>query len=158
MTVSTGDVLRDKFRAASALGDKAISSDAEMVIDGYEDMTILIKQFPMPVLSPGGEIEIPLPNGSTMWQPQQAKTALQGPITMMETTAGHISSMLIKLLTQGGKFNAKIYEGGRASPTRVLPLLSCFIQADTPDRDWENRSQPLLISGTLFYHYFGDEE
>lgn len=157
MTVSSTKVLREKFLAAQALGDKAISSDAVMVIEGYEDMTLLIKQFPWPVLSPQGEIEITLPDGSVMYKPQQVKTAFQGPISLMETTVGHVGKMLIKLLQTGGTFNAKLYEGSQANPTRVLPILSCFIQADSPDRDWENRSQPLLISGTLFGHYFGDE-
>jgi hypothetical protein len=157
MTVSNIKVLKAKFLAAKALGDKAISSDAVMVIDGFEDMALLIKQFPWPVLSPQGEIEIQLPDGSKMFKPQQVNTALQGPIALMETTVGHVSKMLIKLLQTGGTFNAKLYEGGQENPTRVLPILSCFIQADSPDRDWENRAQPLLITGTMFYHYFGDE-
>ena len=29
---------------------------------------------------------------------------------------------------------------------------------DPIDRDWENRSQILIFTGTLFYHYFGDIE
>jgi hypothetical protein len=30
------------------------------------------------------------------------------------------------------------------------------MQMDAVDRDWENRSQILQFSGTLFYHYFGE--
>jgi hypothetical protein len=28
---------------------------------------------------------------------------------------------------------------------------------DNPDRDWENRSQVTMVSGTLNFHYFGEK-
>jgi hypothetical protein len=35
--------------------------------------------------------------------------------------------------------------------------VDCFLQFDNPDRDWENRSAATTVSGTLFFHYFGDK-
>jgi hypothetical protein len=39
---------------------------------------------------------------------------------------------------------------------RVKRIVDCFVQVDDPDRDWENRAQVLMITGTVFYHYFGE--
>ena len=81
----------------------------------------------------------------------------------METVAGNIDQMLVELITRGGTypsgggtFNAKIYEGTPQKFLRAKRIIDAFIQMDIPDRDWENRSQPLLFSGTIFYHYFGE--
>lgn len=158
MSVSTGAYLKSLYSGAAALGDKAISSDSMIVIEGHEDLSLLIKQFPMPVLTPAGEIEIPGPLGTSMYQPQQAKTYQQGGVTIMETVNGHVRKALQRMLGNGGKFNAKIYEGTKDSYTRVDPILGCFFVLDNPDRDWENRSQVLQVTGTLFFHYFGPEE
>ena len=73
----------------------------------------------------------------------------------METVAGSIDNMLINLITRGGMFNARIYEGTPQKFLRAKRIVDCFIQIDNPDRDWENRSQILLFTGTLFFHYFG---
>ena len=39
---------------------------------------------------------------------------------------------------------------------RYKRIEECFLQIDDPDRDWENRSQVLTFSGTMFYHYYGE--
>lgn len=156
MTVSTGKYLKNFFDVSNAMGAKAISSDFAFEIEGFEQMYLLCKQAPWPELTPGGEIEVPTPLGTKMWQPQQVNTAQQGPISLMETVAGSIDNMMLGLLARGGTFNAMIYEGTPQNFIRAKRLQSCFIQLDSPDRDWENRSQILLFSGTLFFHYFGE--
>ena len=163
MTVSNASYLKTFYDQTSALGAKVISSDFTFEIEGFEGNYLLCKQAPWPELSPTGEIEVPTPLGATMWQPQQLKVAQQGQIAMLETIAGSIDQMLVDLITRGGTyasggvtFNAKIYEGTPTKFLRAKRILDSFIQMDIPDRDWENRSQPLTFSGTLFYHYFGE--
>ena len=63
MTVSAGSTLKGVFNNTQALGDKIISSDATFEIEGAEDISLLIKQFPWPELSVGGEIEVPTIDG-----------------------------------------------------------------------------------------------
>lgn len=156
--VKNGAYLRQTFETTKALGDKVVSSDAFFEIEGFEHIGLLCKQFPHPELSPGGEIEVPMPNGSAMWQPQQLKTHQQGQVTFMETQAGHIQLFMEQLnVLSGARFNAKVYEGTPDDYSRVIPIRHCFLQLDNPDRDWENRSQILQITGTLFFHYFGDK-
>lgn len=156
MTVSKDRYLKSFYDATQNLGYKAINSDFTFEIVGYEEMYLLCKQAPWPDLTPQGEIEIPMPLGATRWQPQQVKPAQQGPITLMETMKNHISSTLLSIIADGGTFDAIIYEGTPTAFLRKKKIWDCFMQLDNPDRDWDNRSQILTFSGTLFYHYFGE--
>lgn len=156
--VKSGAYLKSVFSATAALGDKVVSSDAMFEVEGEEQISLLIKQFPWPELSPGGEIEVPMPNGSKRWQPQQLNVAQQGQITFMETQAGHIQSFMERVIfNNGARFNAVVYEGTADDYSRKCEIRDCFVQLENPDRDWENRGQIMQISGTLFFHYFGSE-
>ena len=159
MTVSVPSSLKSVFNASLALGDKVVSSDALFEIEGHEEISLLIKQFPFPVLSSTGEIEVALPNGQLSYQPQQLKTAQQGSITLVETVKGHIAALMTALITNGksAKFNAKIYEGYPDNITRILPIYNAFMVLDNPDRDFENRGQLMMISGTIFFSYFNGQ-
>lgn len=157
MTVSAAEILRGQYNVARTMGDKIVSSDAVFVIDGYDELTILTKQFPWPTLSTGGEIEVPAPLGATHWQPQQLKIAQQGAMAFMETTAGSIQAFLEEISSKGARFNATVYEGTPDRFYRGAKLRDCFFQSENPDRDMENRSQIVLINGTLFWHYFGEK-
>lgn len=156
MTVSTASLLKGHYDTTRALGAKVISSDFAFEIEGFEANWLLAKQCPWPEISPTGEIEVPMPLGANMWQPQQIKIAQQGQISMQETVAGSIDNMLIDIIARGGLFNAKVYEGTPQKYLRAKRIVDCFMQMDNPDRDWENRSQVLVFSGTLFFHYFGE--
>jgi len=156
MAISNASYLKNFYDTSRALGAKVISSDFSFEIEGFEDRYLLCKQAPWPELSSAGEIEIAGALGTNYWQPQQIKIAQQGPIAMIETVAGHVDQLMLALIARKGLFNAKIYEGTPQKYLRYKRIVDCFIQADTPDRNWENRSQPLVISGTLFYHYFGE--
>ncbi len=156
MTVSNPGYLKSFSDATRAMGRKAINSDFTVEIEGYEGMYLLTKQCPWPVITTGGEIEVPSPLGGTIWEAQQVKTAQQGAIGFMETVAGNVDQMLVDILKDGGYFNAKIYEGTPKKYVRYKRIEECFIQLDPVDRDWENRSQPLTFAGTMFYHYYGE--
>ena len=155
MTISAPGLLKAFHDTSRALGAKAISSDFAFEIEGFEQYWMLCKQAPWPELSTAGEIEVSGPLGSAAWGQQQAKINQQGAISFMETTAGSIDKMLISLLSSGGTFNAKIYEGTPEKYLRAKRVTDCFLQLDNADRDWENRSQVLMFSGTLFFHYLG---
>ncbi|WP_289172072.1 hypothetical protein [uncultured Parasutterella sp.] len=163
MAVSTGAMLRNFHQSATSMGAKAINSDFTIVIDGHEDAYLLCKQAPWAELSPQGEIEIALPNGSKMNQPQQVLTAQQGQIAIYETIAGAADNLLLALVNSSGKytgghgtFDCWVYEGTPEKYLRAKRYEDCFCQMDPLDRDWENRSQPLMWNGTMFYHYFGE--
>ncbi len=159
MSIQSAAYQKLTYGIMSAMGAKAVSSDASLQIDGFDSMWLLCKQFPHPVVGIGGEIEIPGPNGSAHWQPQQVKTNYQGPATFSETEVGHVETFLIDaLMGNGGRFSGWVYEGTPDRYSARRRIRDAFFVPDTPDRDWENRSQVLNISGTMFYHYFGEIE
>jgi hypothetical protein len=153
--ISTADILGGFFQSMQAQGDKSISSDAYFEIEGHEDLALLTKQFPWPVLGVSGEIEIPGPLGSLSYQAQQIKTGLQGQVTFSETVNGRVQRFLDAVVAGGGYFNATVYEGTPDAHYGACKIVKCFFQPDLPDRDWENRSQVTNISGTLFFHFYG---
>lgn len=156
MTVNNADFLKASYNAQRLLGDKAVASDATLVPEGFESMALLIKQFPWPILTTQGEIEVPMPMGAAAWQPSQVKINQQGAIQIMETVAGQAHDFAEALCARGGRFQCSVYEGTPDRFYRGFKLVDAFIQLDNPDRDFESRQQILLISGTLFFHYFGD--
>lgn len=157
MTVSAAEVLKGFFNTQQALGTKSVSSDAYLEIEGHEDMGFLTKQFPWPTLGVTDVIEVPGPQGSNSAMPQQVKTYQQGPVTFSETVAGRVMRFMEEVVARGGKFHATVYEGVPDAFYRAYRIRNCIFVPDTPDRDWENRSQLMLFSGTLHFHYFGDK-
>lgn len=157
MTVSTQDYLSSIFKSSVAMGDKAINSDAYFEIVGHEDKSLLIKQFPWPVTSVGDAIEIALPMGMNSAQASQLKIYQQGGVSIYETVAGDAQDLFENLIAKGGKFDATVYEGTPEKYSRKCRIVSSFMVLDNPDRDWENRGQVLMISGTLHFHYFGNQ-
>ena len=161
MTVSNASLLKGFHKSAQAMGSKVINSDFALEIEGFESMWLLAKQAPWPEISTAGEIEVASPLGSAVWAQQQIKTYQQGAITLMETTLGSVNKLLMDIIARGdsdgGRFNAKIYEGTPDKYLHAKVIEDCFIQIDNPDRDWENRSQLLLFSGTMFFHYYGED-
>jgi hypothetical protein len=156
MTVQAPEYLKGFYNQTRALGDKSVSSDATFEIVGHESLYLLTKQFPWPTISPGGEIEIATPWGGGAWQPQQLKVHQQGQVSFMETVNGAIERFMKDVAGAGARFDAFVYEGTPDRYRRKCKIVDCFFQIDNPDRDWENRSQIVLINGTLFFHYFGD--
>ncbi|MDD5272656.1 MAG: hypothetical protein PHU14_08060 [Methylovulum sp.] len=156
MTVSNAQFLKQNHDVIRAQGDKVISSDGSLEIVGFEGLWTLTKQFPWPLVTVGGNIEVPTPLGAMMYQPQQAKVAHQGAISFQEVVAGSIDNMLVDLIRSGGRFNAKVYEGTPGVNLRYKPIYDCFMVIDNPERDFENRSQVLVMSGNIFFHYYGE--
>lgn len=156
MTVSNIAYLKSFYDASKAIGAPVISGDFTFAIDGYEQSYLLCKQAPWALVSPMGEVENPGPLGIMTYKPQQAKVAHQGQVAFKETVAGSIDNMLLNILTTGGIFSGVMYEGTPQKFLRAKPYRDCFLQLDDPDRDWENRAQVLLITGTMFFNYFGE--
>lgn len=156
MSVSEQNYLAGIYKSSVALGNKAVNSDAYFEIVGHEDVSLLIKQFPWPETSVGDAIEVALPMGMNSAQPSQLKIYQQGAVSIYETEQGHAQNLFQNLIAQGGIFQANVYEGTPEKYSRKCRIRNAFMVLDNPDRDWENRGQVLLISGTLHFHYFGE--
>ncbi|MGL4735695.1 MAG: hypothetical protein ACRCWB_11580 [Enterovibrio sp.] len=156
MAISKNGFLKSYHDRTNVLGAKKINSDFTFEIEGFEGMYLLAPQCPDPVVTVAGEISVPTPLGVETFIPQQVKPAKQGQVRFMETIDSPIDDMLVKLIENGGTFNAKIYEGTPDKYLHYKRIVDCFLQIDDGDRDWENRSQLFTVSGTMFYHYFGE--
>ena len=157
MSVSQMAVLSRTFQNTNDIGPKAVQADACMVIEGYEDVMLLCKQFPWPVATSGGVVEYFAPLGQKMGQAQQVKTMQEGPIQIYETRANHAGEFLKNLIAQGGEFNATVYAGRPDDYTKKEDLKKCIMAMDTPDRDWESDTQVLILAGTMTFHWFANQ-
>lgn len=157
MAVSKRLFAKNLFTGFEAMGDKKYSSDATMVIHGFDELHLLIKTFPHPILSTGEAVEIPMPMGLKKWQEGQVVVQQSGSITLSETVVGHGFRNLRELLKTGGRFDATVYEGTPESHTESFPMQSCSFTLEPAERDWESQT-PLEFTGTLSYHYFGEQE
>lgn len=148
---------RDNFNLTQSLGEKLNAGDATFSPEGYEGIYLLVKQFPHPSVSGGQEIEIPMAGGSSHYGQTPYDPKFTGQITFLEVTGGAVKAFAQQVLADGGFFDARIYEGTPDRHIRSYRLQQCFFKLDPSDRDWENRTQVLQLSGTLYGHYFGQE-
>lgn len=156
MAISAPHEMKRTFEQLQGIGAKAKSSDATLIIHGYEQYALLVKQFPWPVATTGGEIESFGPCGLKVVQPQHPETYQQGPVAIYETEKGHADEFLVDLLKSGATFEAEVIEGTPDKPGRRKRIYQAFIKVDAAERDWENTTQTLILNGTLHYHYFAD--
>lgn len=158
MAVNTAAYHESNLKLTLALGDKLNAGDATFEPLGYEGIYLLVKQFPHPKISGGAEIEVPMAGGGKYFDQQPIDTSFQGQITFLETAAGSVAQFARDVIAAGGFFDARVYEGTPSRNTRSYKLERCFFKLDPSDRDWENRTQVLQLSGTLFGNYFGEEK
>lgn len=158
MAVSKAPFAKEIFDNVGSMGDKIMGSDAQLVFEGYEEFALQIQGFPMPVYTPGEGAEVPMPMGLVRWQPTQGAIHQQGGITLQETVTGVTFKALAQILNNAGGVHrkAKIYEGTKDRFLRFYPIYESYITLESGERNWESRTQVLNLTGTLYYHYFGE--
>ncbi|WP_122558456.1 hypothetical protein [Pseudomonas viridiflava] len=156
MTVNTHTVLSTTHQNTRDLGRKASTADAVLVIQGFEGMQLLCKQFPWPVGTVKDAMESYGPNGQVFFQPTNTKTAYEGPVAFYETQPGTIDKALIAMIESGAVFQATAYAGRPDDSPYSKEIVDAFLVMDTPDRDWESDT-PLLCAGTLKFHWFAQK-
>lgn len=156
MALSTADYLKRIYDNTKQMGRKSKASDYTMQIIGFEDYFKLTSQFPWPVATSQGNIEVAMPLGMNSYEQQQIKTAHEGQIAFCETEAGAIDQLLIDLIAQGGWFDAIIYHGVPSKHIGGKRIQDCFLVLDDVDTNWEDRSTIVKFSGNISYHYFNE--
>ncbi len=156
MAVSTGSYMKGFQETTRTLGHKATADEFTMEIKGFEHTYLLVKTQFWPELSVGETIEIPTVLGSKMVQPAQVNFTFQKSIALQETNAGVISKMLVELLCNGGTFDAKVYHGTPQNFVEAREIIECHLVLEMPETDFENRTQPLLFTGQIAGHYYGE--
>lgn len=157
MPINPAEYHESLFRLTQALGEKINAGDATFEPIGFDGIYLLTKQFPHPHLSGGMEIETAVAGGGKGWEQGPYDPTFQGQITFYDTVAGTVKQFARDVVSAGGYFDARIYEGTPQRHTRSYVLEKCFFRLDPSDRDWENRTMLNMLNGTLFGHYFGKE-
>ncbi len=159
MSVSPADLLAKNYKTAQALGKKEAQCDAYFEIEGFENLKFLAKTFPRPILASTGVIESYLPGGLKMGQPQQLQTLQSHEVSFYCTADGAVEKALMQLNNNGGVFQAVVHLGQIDKPYASYPLQNCFLAEISPlDQDIEGVGQHVMMSGTLYYHYFGERK
>ena len=158
MSVQGVDIHTENYNVLRSLGNKAVASDTAMVIDGFESAQLLTKQFPRPVNSPNGAIEVPGPLGTRSWQPLQARVDFTGAVTFREAKSGSVNETLKTMLNNRGIFSAWLYEGTGERYTSRRRIVDCFMIIEAPDLGWEERGQMLMFTGAVIGRFFGAKE
>ena len=163
-TTATHDVrkLEAAIKAEAMLGATARASDFAFVIDGFESLVFKTKQAPWPVVSVGDPVEYASTQGTKGYTPGAPQYKQESPISFNETIgngkdAPVIDAALREILRTGGTFDAVVYMGTPEKFTWAKPLYCCSIKLDTADRNWDDNTTPLTISGTMTYYYFGND-
>lgn len=158
MAVTIGSYMNLFHRSQQARGTELKPSDFTLVIDGYEHMVQMIKAFPFPMLTTGDPVEVPTVLGTKRVIPGQVNFYRQGSITFLENNLSDTVRLLEDIICKGGHFDAWIYNGTPEHHVWRRRIRSCVLTVDSPDLDMENSTALLNLSGTLHYHYYGEEE
>lgn len=158
MAVSVGTYLKKFHESTWSQGDKVVNSDFTLVIDGYEESYLRCKQFPVPQISTGEPVEIVTPLGTKYYQAGQVEFARQGSISLYETVLDLSNNLMIDIIKDGGEFNAWVYHGTVENFIWKRRIIKCNLNVESPDADWENRTQPLVLTGQISYHYYDEKE
>lgn len=155
MPINTADFHQRNFRLTQAMGAKLNAGDATFAPVGYSGIHLLVKSFPHPFISGGQEIEVPMAGGGVYYEQSPIDPKFQGQVSFLETVAGTVRQFSADVVANGGFFDARIYEGTPERHYFSYMLERCFFTLDPADRDWESRTQVLMVSGTLRGMFFG---
>jgi hypothetical protein len=158
MAIADQDFHKNNFNIALALGAKRNAGDAMLAPEGFGGIAWLVKQFPHPNISGGMGIEVPLPGGGGYYEQAPMDTKFEGAVSFLETDAASVKAFLAQVVAGTGFFDARIYEGTIDRHFRSYLLRRCFIKLDVTDRDIENKQQVLMLSGTMYGQFFGEEQ
>jgi hypothetical protein len=153
--VNTAAYHESNYRLVQALGAKLTAGNFTFEPVGFGGMYLLIKQFPLPFLSGGDAIESPEPGGGFGYVQGPIRTAFEGQVGLQETESGIARQFLVDVIRGGGYFDARIYEGTPGKNTGSYSIEQAFMKIEPPDIDWENRTQLLLLTGSINYRFFG---
>lgn len=156
MTVSSAEFLKGFYNTTQSLGQKSNKFDAVLVIEGYDNLRLLTKQFPWPRIGPSGVIAFPGSMGMVSVEPQKIETHQQGLITFQEPIDGAAHKFMHSVVVRGGKFQATVYQGAPEAFYRGNKIVDAFFVPDQPAHNFENKSVHTLITGTLVYHFFNE--
>lgn len=143
--------------AHAALGPSRSAGNFTLVIDGLEASSLLITQFPVPIVSTTGEpAEVPVPGGGHGWEVTSPDTRFQGAIAGTEKASNALENLMKLILARGGKVDAKLLDGTLDAHRGGKIIRGLMIKLDPADSSTESRNQLLNFTGTAYFSYYGE--
>ena len=155
---------RKQYETAKSLGAAMLACNAVLVIQGYENLHILLQNFQRPITSMNDPADVDYARGLQGHATGTRKTNFESQWTFIETETGMISKFAEDLVT---KFDgeiplARVYDGfvgdgDEIKGLRDYELIDCAITfADGGGEiDSASRSQILQVQASCRYNFFG---
>ncbi|ENV14260.1 hypothetical protein F965_00503 [Acinetobacter schindleri NIPH 900] len=147
--------LRADYEAIKQIGSPILGCQGMLVPRGMEEYRFLIKTCPRPIVSNGDPAEVQYAGGFTGIVAGVPQTKFSGGFSIIETEAGHAQLLAEYIVNSGGMIDCDYYDGRIGNFTRAYELLNCAMRFEPTDFDTENRSQGMIVSGTMDYNFFG---
>lgn len=156
---------RKQYETAKSLGAAMLACNAVLVPKGYDNLHILVQNFPRPATTHNDPADVDYARGLQAHVQGTPKTNFEGSLTMIETVSGQIAkfaeAIVIKergILNTVYVYDGFVGDGGEIKGQRSYELIDCAITF--PDGggeiDSSSRSQILQVQGSIRYNYFGD--
>ena len=163
-TTPSLQAMRKQYETAKSLGAAMLACNAVLVIEGYENLHILLQNFQRPITSMHDAADVDYARGLQGHATGVRKTNFESQWTFIETESGVISKFAEDLVT---KFDgeiplARVYDGfvgdgDQIQGLRSYELIDCAITfADGGGEiDSASRSQILQVQASCRYNFFG---
>ena len=150
-------LLKTKFNQNLAAGEKLMGFEYEMVIDGYNDLTVLIRSSQMPALG-REDVEDFGEMGMKFSQYGALQNSGQIAVTAVETITGRVLSALKEVVTNKKYVNITIRAtpesmAGNSAPSLVTRLLHCKFASDAIDLSTEDTTALVKPSINITYNW-----
>lgn len=151
-----------EYNTAKKLGTPALACNAVLVLQGFDDLRLLIQSFTMPIATHNDAADIDYAGGLAAHRAGIPKTSFESSATFIETESGQIHRFAEALMSQGGSVDsARVLFGqsdGKSQTSAVYEIQDVTITFSDGggEIDATSRSSILTVSGSMRYMYFGD--
>lgn len=155
--------LRQDYEAAKSLGAAALACNAVLIPKGFENLSLLIQNFPRPMVTNNDPADVDYAGGLAAHVQGVPKTSFEGSITVIETEQATLSKFAEAIVANGGCLSECRVVFGTSDGTQNAGAISytihdvAFTFSDGGGEiDASSRSQILTVSGSIRYMYFGE--
>ncbi|WP_163836769.1 hypothetical protein [Spartinivicinus ruber] len=150
-----GDIplLKRAYSKNVAMGERAVASDFEMTIKGYEDLTVLVRTAQLPEISRGDPVEDFGLYGQGFQQYGAVKRDGDITVNIVELKTGLVQDTLFEIIEKKEYVTIEMVLVGEGQKRRGWQLEDCILKADPGELDTSNRVGTVQIPVTIHYNW-----
>lgn len=147
MSVHSAAYLKILYGSTHATENETTPSKMTLEVIGCNGMVFELKGFSIPLLSPAGAIEVPMPCGAAMYQPLPPNYDFTQLVILIEAVNGALEALKANFIDKKQSFDALVYQGTLEKRGEKIELFNCRVSIDHLEK--------LKLSGALSFTYFG---